>query len=55
MPLKHDGPRNNHGTIAARRRANGGKNHVRYAYVQAGKTSNGGVRLFKSHRNALTR
>lgn len=54
VPNQHDGSTDNHGPIAARRRAHGRKNHVRHANVQAGEATDGGICLFKSNHYALT-
>lgn len=55
VPNQHDGSADNHGPIAAWRRAHGRKNHVRHANVQAGEATDGGICLSKSNHYALTR
>lgn len=55
VPNQHDGPADNHGPIAARRRAHGGENHIRHANVQEGEATDGGVRLSESNHHALAR
>jgi len=55
VPNQHDGSTDNHGPIAARCRAYGGKNHVCHANVQASETTDGGICLSKSNHYALTR
>lgn len=55
VPNQHDGSADNHGPIAARRRAHGGKNYVCHANVQASEATNGRVCLSKSNHYALTR
>lgn len=55
VPNQHDGPTDNHGPITTRRRAHGGKDHVRHVNVQEGEATDGRVCLSESNHHALAR
>lgn len=50
-----DGQTHNDGPAPTRCGSNGRKNHARHINVQAGKTANGRIRVFKSHNHVDTK
>lgn len=50
----HDGQTHYDGSTPAGRWRDGGENHARHPHVQAGKTENGGIRLFEGHHHVDT-
>lgn len=49
LPVFYDGQTHNDGPAPTRRWRNGRENHTRHPHVQAGETTNGRIRVFKSH------